>query len=543
MMKNNVLRLLPIAGAVFGVWTCLFACGYAQDRKPEEVDVDDARWKKTDNLTVTSENVTKHIVELEHSQDSDSFVYIRTSENNREHFRASCKFIPTVHRETNAEVEAKLVWKMEDDRGYVKPKEEELSWEYPYEAELQNIQPENDHRILVCMRARLKSPGEKEEWKEKRGQLRRVFVQDPRLEMRVKSIAFNTVPGKISNDAFDLVDKVKGKVINDKPEFKDGKLVNQNMAVVYPVKSQPVVETVLQLSSKKLTAKQLEPFQWGARAEPFVKDDADNILEDLKQDGEIRKSIEVGKLLLTGRFSAEAPLGDKMRKGKIDLEWVLKEGKDDIYLEKVHRTTIQDTFLILRQAEIDQSASKDTKIWKNGIKLAVDTLLRPTPKEDAQTCSEPGEYAKMLVKGIYQKSWYPEKFMPSYSRKFQKGKGYVHDIFLNKMVDNFAEDKIFLICVEAAALFRSMQNLVTDGEAAAQDILRKYDWGHQVAIYGGKVYDGTPCKKTTDGQRPPQGEHEVGTMTLNEFIDKRNEGIVNDRWYISEGDTEHRLIN
>lgn len=111
------------------------------------------------------------------------------------------------------------------------------------------------------------------------------------------------------------------------------------------------------------------------------------------------------------------------------------------------------------------------------------------------------------------------------------------------MVDNFAEDKIFLICVEAAALFRSMQNLVTDGEAAAQDILRKYDWGHQVAIYGGKVYDGTPCKKTTDGQRPPQGEHEVGTMTLNEFIDKRNEGIVNDRWYISEGDTEHRLIN
>lgn len=53
-----------------------------------------------------------------------------------------------------------------------------------------------------------------------------------------------------------------------------------------------------------------------------------------------------------------------MRKGKIDLEWVLKEGKDDIYLEKVHRTTIQDTFLILRQAEIDQSASKDTKIWK-----------------------------------------------------------------------------------------------------------------------------------------------------------------------------------
>ena len=121
-------------------------------------------------------------------------------------------------------------------------------------------------------------------------------------------------------------------------------------------------------------------------------------------------------MLLTGRFSAEAPLGDKMRKGKIDLEWVLKEDKDDIYLEKVHRTTIQDTFLILRQAEIDQSASKDTKIWKNGIELAVNILLRPAPKEEAQTCSEPGEYAKMLVKGIYQKSWYPEDFLPKYSR-------------------------------------------------------------------------------------------------------------------------------
>ena len=41
---------------------------------------------------------------------------------------------------------------------------------------------------------------------------------------------------------------------------------------------------------------------------------------------------------------------------------------------------------------------------------------------------------------------------------------------------------MFLICVEAAALFRSMQNMVTDGEAVAQDILRKHDWGHEVGI-------------------------------------------------------------
>ncbi|MFR1412092.1 MAG: hypothetical protein ACLSUW_07160 [Akkermansia sp.] len=66
-----------------GFWCCLLACGYGQDQKPEEVDVDDGRWKKTDNLTITSENVTKRVEELEHSQDSDRFVTPRHGQQRR----------------------------------------------------------------------------------------------------------------------------------------------------------------------------------------------------------------------------------------------------------------------------------------------------------------------------------------------------------------------------------------------------------------------------------------------------------------------------
>lgn len=545
MMKNNVLRLLRPVPFLTGFWCCLLACGYGQDQKPEEVDADDGRWKKTDNLTITSENVTKRVEELEHSQDSDRFVYFRATDNNREKFRAACKFIPVVHRETNAEVEAKLVWKMEDDRGQVVPREEELAWESPYEADLQQMGPDNNHRILVYMQARLKYPGEEKEMKIVKGQLRRVFVDDPQLQMQIKSISFNTAPGKIDNDAFDVVDKVKGRVINNTPEFKDGKPVKDNTIVVYPVKSTPVVKTELQLISRKLSAAKLEKYEWGARAEQFEEEDKENVLKKLKLQGKIEKSIQNGKLLLTGNFVAEEALGEKMRKGKIDLEWVLREKEEDIYLKKLYRSTMPRAYLILRQKEIDQSAAKDTKIWEKGIELAVDKLLRPTPKGDPQTCSKAGEYAKMLVQGIYQNSWYPEKFTPKYSRRYQKGKGYVHDISLNTMVNDFSEKKMFLICVEAAALFRSMQNMVTDGEATAQNLVRKNDWGHQVGIYGEKVYDGTPCREPTDGQRLPLGASGAGTMTLDEFIDQRNEGIVNDRdrWYISEGDTEHRLIN
>lgn len=65
--------------------------------------------------------------------------------------------------------------------GYVKPKEEELSWEYPYEADLQNIQPENDHRILVCMARTAQIPGEKEEWKEKARAVAPRIRADPRV--------------------------------------------------------------------------------------------------------------------------------------------------------------------------------------------------------------------------------------------------------------------------------------------------------------------------------------------------------------------------
>lgn len=46
MMKNNVLRLLRPVPLLTGFWCCLLACGYGQDQKPEEVDVDDGRWKK-----------------------------------------------------------------------------------------------------------------------------------------------------------------------------------------------------------------------------------------------------------------------------------------------------------------------------------------------------------------------------------------------------------------------------------------------------------------------------------------------------------------
>lgn len=542
MMKNNVLRLSRPMYLLSGFLTCLIACGYGQEQKPEEVDVDDARWKKTDNLTIKSENVTKRVEELEHSQDSDRFVYFRATDNNKENFRATCKFIPVVHQETNAEVEVKLVWKMEDEQGQVTPREEELAWESPYEADLQQMGPDNNHRILVYMQARLKYPEEKKEMKIVKGQLRRVFVDDPQLQMQIKSISFNTAPGKIDNDAFDVVDKVKGKVINNIPEFKDGKPANKEMIVVYPVKSKPVVKAELQLASQKLPASKLQKYNWGARAEAFEQND-NNIMDKLGLQGEMEKLIKNGKLVLAGNFAVEEALGPEMRKGKIDLEWLLQWDGEDIALKKQHRATMDPAYLILRKEEIDQRAKKDTKLWKEGLEVAVNKLLGGDGQNAPQKCSDPQAYAEKLVCGIYQQTWYPDQFLPAYSRRIMNGNVYAYDIFLNTMVKKFSNGEINIICVEAAALFRSMQNMVTDGEAQATDIMRKKDWGHQIAMWKGKVYDGTPRKKNGDAEREPQEGYKTGTCTLDQYIEEKNKRSSGDPWYILNENVEHRLLN
>lgn len=550
-MKKNKNKMKHMLRTILasGFWCTL--APWAQAQQPEEIPLEDERWKRTDNLLIKTENKTGRMEELEHSSESDKFVYFRSNKNNWESFRATCKFIPTLQQETDAEMNGKLRWKLESERGRVLKGDQDQDYDYPYEADLKDVNPDEGVQILVLMRVEERSKETGALTKTIKGQVRKVFIDDPNLAMSVKSMSFNTHQGVIQHDAFDIVDGVKKKnILNETPEFKDGKQVSDKMIVVYPTRSTPVVKTELQLSSKKLDARKLEKYVWGARAETYNQEPQNSgpdrdILQNMNLQGELKKNIVNGKLVLSGNFESEKELGNDMCKGKIDLEWVLRQDGEDVALKKLARAVMKPAYLVLRQQEIDQTPKSDTKMWPLGIEIAVNVVTQRKDK-DPLTCSDPVEYAKILTEGIYAQSWYPEAIFRRYHTVGMDGNGQTYDIYLKKLTDEFVAKKgdVEIICVEAAALFRAMQNLVTDGTAQASDLKPLTSMKHQIAMFRGIVYDATPFqppKKNKSVERPPLESYRKGTSNLQQYLLEHSKKNPSDPWSLFRANVPHRL--
>lgn len=231
--------------------SCLVAAAFLTssawgNEEPKEIALKDKRWKQSSNLTVKTLNKTKRTVDLKPANSKEQFAYIRAESNNKESFRITCKFIPKVHEETDIVMTVKVKWKLSDQKKTLPEKETEQDWALPYETDLADIQPDNPYAVTSTMFVEKKSTESESEVKKIMGQPHYVLIYDANLTLGVKTMAFNTHPGKIENDAFDVVDQVKGKVMNNTPEFKDGKQVTSNTIVVYPVNTKPTVKVKLQ---------------------------------------------------------------------------------------------------------------------------------------------------------------------------------------------------------------------------------------------------------------------------------------------------------
>lgn len=519
------------------------------DEKPEEVSLKDKRWKQSSNLTIKTLNNTKRTVDLKPANGREQFAYIRAEKNNKESFRITCKFIPKVHEETDVVMTVKAKWKLSDQKKTLPEQETEQDWAKPYEADLADIQPDNAYAVTSTMFVEKKSAENESEVEKTMGQPHHGIIYDADLTLGVKTMTFNTHPGKIENDAFDVVDQVKGRVINNTPEFKDGKQVSSSTIVVYPVETKPVVKVKLQMISKRLTADQLQELDWKAEAASHQQGKEEesipreNILPDLKlgDSGTLSKETQDKILFLEGDFSPKDTLGKTMVRGKIDLDWNLKLGEDTIKMEKKTRSKINTAFRILRTQEINQQGVGDTKIWPQGIIAATD-ILQKTP------CSAASEYARTLTETIYAKSVYPHPIKRQFhSLGNELGNPAHYNIYLGRMVSMYynhavnpsrdpSENINYIICVEAAAMFRSCYNLVTNGIATAASA-KCNTAGHQFGMLGGKVYDPTPSASGAS-----LSDTKIGTKSIEQYIEELNKRYPPDnQWSIKRRETTHKV--
>ena len=519
------------------------------DEKPEEVSLKDKRWKQSSNLTIKTLNNTKRTVDLKPANGREQFAYIRAEKNNKESFRITCKFIPKVHEETDVVMTVKAKWKLSDQKKTLPEQETEQDWAKPYEADLADIQPDNAYAVTSTMFVEKKSAENESEVEKTMGQPHHGIIYDADLTLGVKTMTFNTHPGKIENDAFDVVDQVKGRVINNTPEFKDGKQVSSSTIVVYPVETKPVVKVKLQMISKRLTADQLQELDWKAEAASHQQGKEEesipreNILPDLKlgDSGTLSKEPQDKILFLEGDFSPKDTLGKTMVRGKIDLDWNLKLGEDIIKMKKKTRSKINTAFRILRTQEINQQGVGDIKIWPQGIIAATD-ILQKTP------CSAASEYARTLTETIYAKSVYPHPIKRQFhSLGNELGNPAHYNIYLGRMVSMYynhavnpsrdpSENINYIICVEAAAMFRSCYNLVTNGIATAASA-KCNTAGHQFGMLGGKVYDPTPSASGAS-----LSDTKIGTKFIEQYIEELNKRYPPDnQWSIKRRETTHKV--
>lgn len=522
------------------------------DGKPEEVSLKDKRWKQSSNLTIKTLNNTKRTVDLKPANGREQFAYIRAEKNNKESFRITCKFIPKVHEETDVVMTVKAKWKLSDQKKTLPEQETEQDWAKPHEADLADIQPDNAYAVTSTMFVEKKSAENESEVEKTMGQPHHGLIYDADLTLGVKTMTFNTYPGKIENDAFDVVDQVKGRVINNTPEFKDGKQVSSSTIVVYPVETKPIVKVKLQMISKRLTADQLQELDWKAEAASHQQGKEEesipreNILPDLKlgDSGTLSKETQDKILFLEGDFSPKDTLGKTMVRGKIDLDWNLKLGEDTIKMEKKTRSKINTAFRVLRTKEIVQSGPGDTKIWPKGIIVATDILMKIPDSTSWWQCSQPDVYAKTLTKSVYEKSVYPIPIERNFHTQNTVGTEAHYNIYLGRMIEMYYDttrtNKI--ICVEAAAMFRSCYNLVTDGTATAASIARPRGVGHQFGMLGGKVYDPTPVPEQFSGRPFPNAS--LGNLSLAEYVREWNKKAPeNNKWFIKREETKHKISN
>lgn len=519
------------------------------DEEPEEVSLKDKRWKQSSNLTIKTLNKTKRTVDLKPANGRERFAYIRAEKNNKESFRITCKFIPKVHEETDVVMTVKAKWKLSDQKKTLPEQETEQDWAKPYEADLADIQPDNAYAVTSTMFVEKKSAENESEVEKIMGQPHHGIIYDADLTLGVKTMTFNTHPDKIENDAFDVVDQVKGRVINNTPEFKDGKQVSPSTIVVYPVETKPIVKVKLQMISKRLTADQLQELDWKAEAASHQQGEEEesipreNILPDLKlgDSGTLNKTTQDKILFLEGDFSPKDALGKTMVRGKIDLDWNMKLGEDIIKLKKKTRSKINTAFRILRTQEINQQGVGDTKIWPQGVIVATD-ILQKTP------CSAENEYARTLTETIYKKSVYPHPIKRQFhSLGNELGNPAHYNIYLGRMVDMYynhavnpsrdpSENINYIICVEAAAMFRSCYNLVTNGIATAASA-KCNTVGHQFGMLGGKVYDPTPSASGAS-----LSDTKIGTKSIEQYIEELNKKYPPDnQWSIKRRETTHKV--
>lgn len=428
----------------------------------------------------------------------------------------------------------------------------EQDWAAPYETNLTDIRPDNAYGLTSTMFVEKKSTENESEIEKIMGQPHHGLIYDANLALGVKTMTFNTRPGKIENDAFDVVDQVKGKVINNTPEFKDGKQVSPSTIVVYPVGMRPTVKVKLQMISERLTPDQLQKLDWKAEAASHQQGEEEesipreNILPDLKlgDSGTLHKEIKDKILFMEGDFSPKGALGKTMVRGKVDLDWNLKLGVDKIKIEKKTRSKINTAFRILRTQEIDQSGPGDTKIWPKGIIVATDTLMKIPDTTSWWQCAQPDAYAKTLTKSIYEKSVYPVPIERNFHTQNTVGTEAHYSIYLGRMIEMYYDTTRVnkIICVEAAAMFRSCYNLVTDGTATAASIARPRGVGHQFGMLGGKVYDPTPVPEQFSGRSFPNTS--LGNLSLSEYVHERNKKAPeNNKWFIKREETRHKVSN
>ena len=230
-----------------------------------------------------------------------------------------------------------------------------------------------------------------------------------------------------------------------------------------------------------------------------------------------------------------------MVRGKIDLDWNLKLGEDIIKMKKKTRSKINTAFRILRTQEINQQGVGDTKIWPQGIIAATD-ILQKTP------CSAASEYARTLTETIYAKSVYPHPIKRQFhSLGNELGNPAHYNIYLGRMVSMYynhavnpsrdpSENINYIICVEAAAMFRSCYNLVTNGIATAASA-KCNTAGHQFGMLGGKVYDPTPSASGAS-----LSDTKIGTKSIEQYIEELNKRYPPDnQWSIKRRETTHKV--
>lgn len=535
-----------------------------EEQEPEKVDFDSNKWKTSDNLTIKTLNNTKRTFTLNASESGknrfEQFVYIPATQNNKESYKVACKHIPAFHKETKATITANIAWSLKDKDKKDIQKEKIQYWSLPYEVDLKDLSGNTLNVVCARMEATKKDPESSSGEEKKRGAIHYGTIYDADLMLGVKSMTFNTHPGTIKNDAFDVVDCVKGKVINNTPEFLDGKQAAPSTIVVYPVDTKPAVAVTLQLKSKRLTADKLQELDWKPQGETHVKEKGEaeesrpleNILPDLQSEGSetLNKKVQGNVLFLEGNFSPKNALKKTMTRGKIDLDWNLKLGDDQIKMSKTTHSKINTAFRILRTEEIDQSANGDTKIWPQGIIVATDTLMKIPDAMAWWQCAQPGSYAKAVTKNVYEKSVYPKPIKRQFhSAGNPLGNPAHYKIYLGRMINmyyqhdfhpssNPSENINYIICVEAAAMFRSCYNLVTDGIASAASSQCRTA-AHQFGMLGGKVYDPTPSSTGL-----PYSDIRNGTKTIEEYIDEWNKRYPPDnQWSIKRRETTHQVSN